>query len=122
MVTEIDELIGKTFDSVRSLTTRLDFISVYGDSYKFYHNQDCCEYVRIVDICGSLDDLAGSPIIRAEVRTSKDQDSVDPDEIIDSSNTWTFYEFATIKGSVTVRWLGSSNGYYSEEVDFVKFP
>jgi hypothetical protein len=90
-----------------------------GDRYIMYHSQDCCEYVRIEDIDGDLNDLVGSPVLQAEVVSGETQDAWEEDERQDSY-TWTFYKFATIKGSVTLRWLGESNGYYSERVDFGK--
>jgi hypothetical protein len=91
-----------------------------------YHEQNCCESVTVEDVCGDVSDLIGSPILYAEVVTSntagemlKVGTPVDPDDegYEHESFTWTFYKIGTIKGGVTIRWYGTSNGYYSEAVD-----
>jgi len=87
--------------------------------YKMYHVQDCCEDVRVDDIVGDINDLLNSPVTMAEEITS----NTNPEGIVieyQDSFTWTFYKLATIKGYVTIRWYGESNGYYSEDVEFVK--
>lgn len=114
---DIQELVGKTFYEVSQKTRKeqdtLEFIGEISHYY-FTHDQSCCENVRINDIIGDLNDLEGEPILSAEVVT----ESGDNDDY--GTHTWTFYKFATIKGYVTVRWLGESNGYYSEEVEMFK--
>lgn len=95
------------------------FTTTNGEQYKMYHAQDCCERVYLEDVVGDFDDLIGSPIGRAEKRTSGEPEpGQSPPEDRDTAETWTYYELATNKGSVTLRWFGSSNGYYSTEVDF----
>jgi hypothetical protein len=79
----------------------------------FAHQQDCCETVRINDIVGDLQDLVGEPLLVAE----EVKGATEPDEEHYESYSYTFYKFATRKGYVDVRWLGESNGYYSESVD-----
>ncbi len=95
--------------------TEIIFGTTDGRLFKQYHEQDCCESVLVEDIVGDLDDLIGEPLLLAE-ETSRE---ATPEEVSESGS-WTFYRLATIKGSVTIRWLGSSNGYYSEGVDFVE--
>ncbi|WP_373092453.1 hypothetical protein [Zhongshania sp.] len=116
------QLIGETFTKVKHDKTMetLQFLGGKFGSYEFYHMQDCCEGVWIEDICGDLSDLEGSPITMAEEFSCEADGSYkgeDEDRYFESG-TWTFYKFATAKGSVTVRWVGESNGYYSESVDF----
>lgn len=79
----------------------------------FYHCQDCCEDVNIDDVNGDWEDLIGQILIVAEERDSSNEPQQSE---FDESYTWTFYAFRSLKGSVDVKWYGTSNGYYSEEV------
>lgn len=81
-----------------------------GKKIKMHHVQDCCESVTIESISGDIDDLLNTPILLAEERTKEDESDW-------GTETYTFYTFRTIKGTVDIRWYGSSNGYYSESVD-----
>lgn len=114
---DVGDLLGKTLVAAeREDDDRLIFRTSEGEEYRMYHEQDCCENVYIEDVVGELSDLVGSPLLVAE-EVSND---LGPRDTYDESYTWTFYKFATIRGSVTIRWYGTSNGYYSESVDFVK--
>jgi len=116
---KIDLLVGKILSKIENNGDEMIFHCSDGERYKLYHSQECCESVEIEDIIGDLEDLIGLPIIRATEDTSKDNPSGIIKEYQDSF-TWTFYNIATVKGHVTIRWYGDSNGYYSESVDFCK--
>ena len=113
-------LLGKTLVSVENLKNEeLQFTTDNGETYRLYHYQDCCETVTIEDIDGDLQNLVGSPIVQAEEVVSENQNPEGvPIPEYQDSYTWTFYKLATVKGYVTIRWYGESNGYYSESVDF----
>lgn len=121
MYNNFDSMIGKTMASISGCTPGSDemvLVSEDGHRFRFYHEQDCCESVQIEDVCGDSADLLGVPIGIAEEVSNIEPE---PPDYADSY-TWTFYKFATIKGSVVVRWLGMSNGYYSEGVSFHHTP
>lgn len=118
-------LKGKTLKEIKVNDDKdeMEFYTDSGEAFKLYHSQDCCECVEINDICGDLDDLIGSEILQAEeVCNEQDKNPPEIEKIPErqDSFTWTFYKLATIKGYVTIRWYGESNGYYSEEVDFCR--
>lgn len=112
-------LLGRVLKEVRGAERGSElvvFVDEDGRSWAMHHVRDCCENVRVEDVTGRVEDLIGSPILMAEERTSH----VDSSDIYADSATWTFYDLATVKGYVQIRWLGESNGYYSEAVDFVE--
>jgi len=108
----MNNFIGKQFFYISRSDNEILFYCSDGYIWKMYHEQDCCESVYIEDIEGDIDDLINTEILNAEEVCNSD-----PDNEHYESVTWTFYRFATLKGYVTIRWVGSSNGYYSESVD-----
>ncbi len=116
---EMSELVDKTIKEITGLEKGSDEVRIFtecGQEYLFYHSQDCCESVDLNDFDGDAGDLIGATIVSAE-EVSSDEDE-QPAEYSESC-TWTFYKIETDKGGIWMRWLGESNGYYSEGVDFV---
>ena len=119
---EIEEFMGKTFVEVSAIgdNTALYF-KTDTEVYKMFHEQDCCEEVYLDETHGDFTDLVGKPILRAE-ESIKTMDDYTEEQLKDNdmggeeSFTWTFYNIATIKGDVQLKWYGGSNGYYSESI------
>ena len=143
----ISELLGKTLESINLIrdenychsdisdkdVVKIEFVTQTGEKYKLYHPQDYSEIVYVEDICGDLNDLIGEPILLAEEVAHEGEEELPPVEKVKlqlkrsvdpyyarESATWTFYKLGTRKGGVTIRWLGESNGYYSESVSFTQ--
>ena len=118
---KFEDLRGHTLKDIQNIDDEEIIFTLEDDSqYRLHHIQDCCESVVVEDIAGDLRDLVGSPILLAEeVSSEENPPDAHPETIAyQDSFTWTFYKLSTIRGSVTIRWYGESNGYYSESVDF----
>jgi hypothetical protein len=112
-VKTLSDLIGRSFTRVKATDDEILFYLADDVYVLMNHHQDCCESVYVEDICGDLEDLVGAQIVHFEERTQIGGD----DDSSWGSQTWTFYDIQTTRGCVNIRWLGESNGYYSESVD-----
>jgi hypothetical protein len=120
------DLVGKILTEIKKNEDNDELIFVVEDGTKYimYHAQEYCENVWIEDINGDLDDLIGTPIIKAEEVLNYEPTSEEDIEKTKEANNlpgyyeWAFYKLATIKGYVDIRWFGESTGYYSVNVDF----
>ncbi len=110
---DFSTLEGQTLVEINVGDDEIVFRTDKGAEYKMYHEQDCCESVWVEDVCGDVADLLHTPILKAEETSEIGDDNRE-------SSTWTFYHLRTIRGTVTIRWCGTSNGYYSESVSFTK--
>lgn len=116
-----EDLLGQTLTEIKGAekgSERITFLDSDDQEFLMYHQQDCCESVSVDDIVGDIEDLLNTPITMAEEVTEPYE--FPHDEWYGDSGTWTFYKLATVKGYVTIKWLGTSNGYYSESVTFEK--
>lgn len=115
----IEELKGKTLKSVEvnEDNTEIVFTTTEDERYLMYHIQDCCESVYIEDIVGEWEDLIGHELLQVEESVNVGDRSAFDTE----TWTWTFYRLTSARGQVVLRWCGTSNGFYSESVDFRKY-
>ena len=90
------------------------FVTSDGEQFRMFHYQACCESVTVEDVVGDVEDLIGSPVLRAEERSNGVENIEDGRGV----EQWTFYTIATIRGTVDLRWYGTSNGYYGTSVAF----
>ena len=115
-------ILGQTLRRVVQFTDRdngdaLAFVLDDQLFFMMFHERDCCESVALDEIVGDLDDLVGTPILQAEEVSRASDDPKDEEDEWGDVTEWTFYLLRTIRGSVTLRWCGTSNGYYSMAVN-----
>lgn len=82
-----------------------------GRQFLLTHDQDCCELVRIEGTDGEWSQLFGKVI--EDVSWREKHTETDEDE----SRTDTTLAFKVNDATVISRWIGTSNGCYSESVN-----
>lgn len=106
----ISSFIGLTFTEIKGMSKNSQEIMFVTKGKTFSmaggEGPNNCNDVEVYleDVCGDVGDLVHSKIISAvEARSESNQP------------TYTFYTIRTNKGTVTLRWYGTSNGYYAED-------
>lgn len=115
-------LLGKTITGILNMEPNSGNIQIClsdGSIWTLYHSQDCCECVQVHSIVGVRDVILNSPVVFTNHEELYNQDPPGCSNDGAESWTWTIFTIATEKGSLVIRWLGESNGYYGETVDFV---
>lgn len=110
-----ESLIGEVLTSIDidEKENQILLTTASGRQVMICHDQDCCESVEICGTDGDWKTLIGKPI----QSVTADEVNCDHEEDADS-RTRTSLIFRVDGATVISRWVGDSNGYYSECVDF----
>ena len=106
------DLKGLTIDRIEQRGDDELYFYVGDRAFRLMHHQDCCESVTIEDIAGDIAEIKDALVTLADEPESKTGDGGEGCE------TWTFYRLRTTKGDITIRFYGTSSGYYSETAEF----
>lgn len=113
----VSELNGLVVKEINVDDDQIMISTECGRSFLFYHDQNCCESVSIYDSKGDLKELKGKRLVSVEHDTL---DEIPGDVNYEPYDSWTWTEikFVTTDETIISRWIGESNGYYSESVNF----
>lgn len=113
------DLIGQTITEISAPIGDAEIlIRTAQGGIRAFHEVDCCESVDLMRVDGDVETLIGGVVTMAE----DDTGCVPPDwaekAYEGESVTWTKLTLGTASGSVHFWVCGSSNGYYSETLEF----
>jgi hypothetical protein len=109
---DFETLVGKTINKIEVEDDRVNLFTDCGRYTMISFEQWCGNDVEVYldnDEEDNLDVILNSPILLAE----ESEGSVD-------GYDYTFYKLSTAIDSITLRFYGRSNGYYSESVELYK--
>lgn len=119
MVKNKDHLIGLVFYKYFQNDYEIKLFSTHGGIVVVRVAEDCCNDSWIESIDGDITQILDSPVTRFEiVSQSVDTRKIeikDEDFRLQNDATWSFVKIDTKKGGVTIRFLGTSSGFYCEE-------
>jgi len=107
---ELSSLVGEILTNIDVSDDTVMLTTKSGRQITLFHSQTCCESVRILSTDGEWRELIGKPlmIVEAEIDGSNETER--------GSETETTFTFGVDGATVINRWIGESNGYYSELV------
>lgn len=113
---QMEKLLGHEIIEVQGLEQYSETVTLFTKEGKFWfeHSQDCCESVSLEDFT-LMGEMTG--VVMRAYESTDDATTENTGQQYLESGTWTFYRIETPRGSLFMRWLGTSNGYYSEGVD-----